>query len=98
MYCVSFPLLFLCLVFAVFGMWLYLDFQQILKNRYQKGTGILVTMVMRIPSILYGAAIFLLNTLYSKFATKLNDWGKKDLLIFSFVYLILFIKIRSRIL
>ena len=76
MYCVSFPLLLLCLVFAVFGMWLYLDFQQILKNRYHHSTGIIVTIVMKVPSILYGAAIYVLNTLYSKYATKLNDWGK----------------------
>jgi len=74
MYCVSFPLLLLCLVFAVFGMWLYLDFQQILKNRYHHSTGIIVTIVMKVPSILYGAAIYVLNTLYSKYATKLNDW------------------------
>ena len=65
-----------CLLFAVFGMWLYLDFQQIMKNRYKEKTGFFVSIVMRIPSILYGAAIFALNTLYSRIATKLNDWGE----------------------
>ena len=76
MYCVSFPLLLICLIFAVFGMWLYLDFQQILKNRYENQTGFIVAVMMRVPSIFYGAAIFVVNTAYSRFATKLNDWGK----------------------
>lgn len=76
MYCVSFPLLILCLLFAVFGMWLYLDFQQILKNRYENETGFMVGIIMHVPSVLYGAAIFLLNNAYSSFAAKLNDWGE----------------------
>ena len=76
MYCVSFPLLLVCLKFAVFGMWLYLDFQQIMKNKYRDQTGFMVKIVTTMPSILYGGVIFVLNTLYSKIATKLNDWGK----------------------
>ena len=83
MYCVSFPLLLVCLKFAVFGMWLYLDFQQIMKNKYKDQTGFIVKVVTTMPSILYGGVIFILNTVYSKFATKLNDWGESCIILFS---------------
>eukprot|EP00794_Sanderia_malayensis_P019137 gene19137-21054_t len=74
MYCVSFPLLLFCLQFAILGMWLYLDFQQMLARKYKNEAGFFINAIKRIPSMLYAVAIFVLNNVYSRIATKLNDW------------------------
>ena len=76
-YCVSYPLLIISLKFAVIGMWIYFDLQQSIKKAYGDKSGIIAKIIKTIPSVMYASVIFLVNNLYSKIATKLNDWGKE---------------------
>ena len=54
----------------------YIRIQESLNDKYAKETGFVATLMTTMPSVVYTIVILVLNNLYLRTATKLNDWGK----------------------
>lgn len=74
MYCVSIPIVFLCMLGAVFIMLISFWIEDHLK---QVGTN----WATQIPSILYTALVYVMNVYYRKLATYLTEWGNGTILL-----------------
>jgi anoctamin-10 len=76
LYCISLPIVLLCMVGAFFVMLASFWAEGILITmRKQQGlepTG-LVTLL---PSVVYSAIVFIMNSCYRNLATWLTEWGK----------------------
>lgn len=68
MYCVSMPIVFLCMLGAFFVMLISFWIEDYLK---QIGS----TWALHIPSILYTALVYIMNVYYRKLANFLTEWG-----------------------
>lgn len=55
----------------------YVRIQDNMNDAHGKESGIKATLMTTLPSITYSIVISILNNLYLRTATKLNDWGKK---------------------
>ena len=77
MYFVTYPILFVSLLFAGCGMVLYFELKEKIME-WNKGSagGIFNKMAMKLPGICYASIIFCVNHMYGKLAVMLNDWGK----------------------
>lgn len=76
MYFVTYPILFVSLLFAGCGMVLYFELKEKITE-WNKGSmgGIFNKMVMKLPGVCYASIIFCVNHMYGKLAVMLNDWG-----------------------
>jgi hypothetical protein len=54
----------------------YIRIQDSLNEKYEKETGFVAGFMTTAPSVVYTIVILVLNNLYLRTATKLNDWGK----------------------
>lgn len=73
---VSMPLVLFCVYIALAVMSGYIRIQDNLNETYAKQTGFVATLMTTMPSVVYTVVILVLNNLYLRIATKLNDWGK----------------------
>jgi len=75
LYCVSLPIVLLCMVGAFFVM---------LASVWAEGTIIMMRgqqglepgLVILLPSVIYSAIVFVMNSCYRTLATWLTEWGK----------------------
>jgi len=76
LYCISLPIVLLCMVGAFFVMLASFWAEGILiTTRKQQGlepTG----LVIMLPSVMYSATVFIMNSCYRTLATCLTEWGK----------------------
>jgi Calcium-activated chloride channel. len=76
LYCVSLPIVLLCMVGAFFFMlvsfWAEGNLITMKKQQGLEPTG----LVILLPSVVYSATVFVMNTCYRKLATWLTEWGK----------------------
>ncbi|XP_028392875.1 anoctamin-10-like [Dendronephthya gigantea] len=77
--CVSVPIVLFCIFIAISVMSGYIRIQDSLNGRYEKETGFMATFMTTMPSVLYTIVILVLNNLYLRTATKLNDWENHKL-------------------
>ncbi len=75
-YCVSVPLVLLCLFFAFLVMLFYFWLQELADVFYTKHENMLGLVVGLLPSMTYAIIISIMNAFYRKMAVALNDWGK----------------------
>lgn len=55
---------------------LYFRFLDAIETKYNNVGGIVATVMLLIPSILYAVVIAVLNNLYHRLATFLTQWGE----------------------
>ena len=55
---------------------LYFRFLHAIETRYANASGIVATVMLLLPSILYAVAIAVMNNLYLRLATFLTEWGE----------------------
>jgi len=62
---------------------LYFRFLDAIETKYANASGIVATVMLLLPSIIYAVAIAVMNNLYLRLATFLTQWGelKQDLYI-----------------
>lgn len=76
---VSIPVVLLFIFIAISVMSGYIYIQDIMTETYGKESGIKATFMTMFPSITYSILIAILNNLYLRTATKLNDWENHKL-------------------
>ena len=75
-YCVSLPIVILCLKVAFVVMLIYFYWEQKAIAYYNENKDIGGFILVNVPSAIYAVAIILMNAVYRKLAITLNDWGK----------------------
>lgn len=77
MYCVSLPLVFLCVVAAFVVMFASFWFENMMiENRRDAGDDSVFAYVLTsIPGAVYGVVVWIMNIYYRYFATVLTEWG-----------------------
>ena len=55
---------------------LYFRFLHAIETGYANASGIVATVMLLLPSILYAVAIAVMNNLYLRLATFLTEWGE----------------------
>ena len=75
-YCVSYPIVLLCMKLATVVMLLNFKFLDAVESRYNDVGGIVANVMLLLPSIVYAVAIAVLNNLYHQLATFLTEWGE----------------------
>lgn len=77
MYCVSLPLVFLCVVAAFLVMFISFWFENLMiENRRDAGDdSVFAYVVTSIPGAVYGVVVWIMNIYYRYFATVLTEWG-----------------------
>jgi hypothetical protein len=76
LYCVSLPIVLLCMVGAFFVMLASFWAEEILKT-LKKEQGLEPTgLVIQLPTVIYSATVFVMNSYYRTLATWLTEWGK----------------------
>lgn len=73
---VSYPIVFLCMWVATVVVLLYFRFLDAIETRYANAGGIVATVMLLLPSIIYAVAIAVMNNLYLRLATFLTQWGE----------------------
>ena len=74
-YGVTVPVLFLCLTVAFYAMLGYFWLQAIVDKWYADDKGWLMLLNTLMPTVIYAIVIAILNAIYRKVATLLNDFG-----------------------
>ena len=75
-YCVSYPIVILCMKLATVIVLLYFRFLDAIESKYTNVGGIVATVMLLLPSIIYAVVIAVINNLYLKLATFLTEWGE----------------------
>nr|CAD7418839.1 unnamed protein product [Timema poppensis] len=75
MYAVSFPIVFLCMLGAFFVMLLSFWAEEYLMARRERGVR-MGRLLVTLPSIVYTALVYVMNTYYRRLATHLTEWGR----------------------
>nr|CAD7256531.1 unnamed protein product [Timema shepardi] len=75
MYAVSFPIVFLCMLGAFFVMLLSFWTEEYLMARRERGVR-MGRLLVTLPSIVYTALVYVMNTYYRRLATHLTEWGR----------------------
>ena len=75
-YGVSYPIVLLCMKTATVIVLLYFRFLDAIETRYANASGIVATIMLLLPSIIYAVVIAVMNNLYLKLATFLTEWGE----------------------
>lgn len=77
MYCVSLPIVILCLVFAFCIMLIsFMCETLVVENRKAAGDdSVTGSIIIALPSITYAGLVYVMNLYYKKLATFLTDWG-----------------------
>lgn len=75
-YCISYPIVILCMKLATVVVLLYFRFLHAVESQYANVGGIVATVMLILPSIFFAVMIAVSNNLYRKLATFLNEWGK----------------------
>lgn len=73
-YCVSYPIVLLCMKLATVVMLLNFKFMNAVESRYNKVEGIVANIMLLLPSIMYAVVIAVSNNLYHRLATFLTEW------------------------
>lgn len=73
-YGVSYPIVFLCMWVATAVVLLYFRFLDAIETKYANASGIVATVMLLLPSIIYAVAIAVMNNLYLRLATFLTQW------------------------
>ncbi|PSN48008.1 Anoctamin-10 [Blattella germanica] len=74
LYCVSLPIVLLCMVGAFFIMLVSFWVEEYLINMKKEQDLEVADLVVLLPSILYSAVVFILNLYYRRLATILTEW------------------------
>ncbi|XP_046843595.1 anoctamin-10-like [Xenia sp. Carnegie-2017] len=77
--CVSVPVVMFCIYIALTVMSTYIRIQENLNETYEKKNGVTATFMTTMPSVVYTVVILVLNNLFLRTATKLNDWENHKL-------------------
>nr|XP_042898034.1 anoctamin-10 isoform X2 [Parasteatoda tepidariorum] len=72
-YCVSLPLVCLCLVFAVLVMFIYFQIEETAMELYDDGS-YLGWLITQLPGIIYAILVIAMNIVYAYVATVLTEW------------------------
>lgn len=72
-YCVSYPIVVLCMILATMTMLLNFKFLHSMEARYSNAKGIVASVMLSLPSVAYAVAIAVLNNLYHQLATFLTE-------------------------
>lgn len=72
-YCVSYPIVVLCMILATVTMLLNFKFLHAMEARYSNAKGIVASVMLSLPSVAYAVAIAVLNNLYHQLATFLTE-------------------------
>lgn len=72
-YCVSYPIVVLCMILATVTMLLNFKFLHAMEARYGEAKGIVASVMLSLPSVAYAVAIAVLNNLYHQLATFLTE-------------------------
>lgn len=72
MYCVSFPVVFVCMVTAFIIM--LISFWA--EDYFRQMDSVWTDQLVNIPSIVYAGLVCVMNVYYRKLATFLAEWGK----------------------
>lgn len=72
-YCVSYPIVVLCMILATVTMLLNFKFLHAMEARYSNAKGIVASVMLSLPSVVYAVAIAVLNNLYHQLATFLTE-------------------------
>lgn len=75
-YCVSYPIVVLCMILATVTMLLNFKFLHAMEARYSNAKGIVASVMLSLPSVVYAVAIAVLNNLYHQLATFLTESGE----------------------
>ena len=75
-YCVSYPIVILCMKLATVVMLLNFKFLHAVEARYNDVGGVIANIMLLLPSIVYAVVIAVLNNLYHQLATFLTEWGE----------------------
>ena len=75
-YGVSYPIVLLCMKVATVIVLLYFRFLDAIETRYANASGIVATVMLLLPSIIYAVVIAVMNNLYLRLATFLTEWGE----------------------
>ncbi|XP_054708647.1 anoctamin-10-like [Uloborus diversus] len=72
-YCISLPLVTMCLLFAVVIMFIYFQIEKYVINTYDDGSlfGYILTQV---PGIVYAIIVYVMNVIYAYIANILTEW------------------------
>nr|CAD7457715.1 unnamed protein product [Timema tahoe] len=73
MYAVSFPIVFLCMLGAFFVMLVSFWTEEYLMARRERGVR-MGRLLVTLPSIVYTALVYIMNTYYRRLATHLTEW------------------------
>lgn len=73
-YCISYPIVILCMKLATVVVLLYFRFLHAVESQYANVGGIVATVMLILPSIFFAVMIAVSNNLYRKLATFLNEW------------------------
>jgi hypothetical protein len=76
-YGVSLPIVLLCLGAAFHIMCLYFRIEADLLNYYGSNPIGIYKIITLMPGIIYALIVMIMNHLYRKLATRLNEWGEK---------------------
>ena len=68
MYCVSIPIVFLCMLGAFIVMLISFWLEDFMKQHNS-------VWLAQVPSVLYAALVYIMNAHYRKLATHLTEWG-----------------------
>ncbi|XP_021939125.1 anoctamin-10 isoform X2 [Zootermopsis nevadensis] len=74
LYCVSLPIVFVCMVGAFFVMLASFWAEELLLNMKKQQSLEAGEIVVLLPSIIYSAVVFIMNSCYRKVATWLTEW------------------------
>lgn len=75
MYCVSLPLVVLCMIGAFFVMLIYFWVEDHVKQIPD-----VPNWFINVPGVVYAILVYVMNLVYRKFATFLTEWGEADFL------------------
>lgn len=75
MYCVSLPIVIICLLFAVFVMWIYFQVEKFAIATFDDGS-MVGWVLIQLPGIIYAVLVYVMNVGYSYIAYILTEWGE----------------------
>ena len=90
-YLVSVPVMgfFLSIAFGVMLFYFWLETKALAYTKYAEFPGIVTTIIMLLPTVVYALFINVLNAVYRPFAVFLNNWGERFVCVLVFVLTII---------
>ncbi|KAG8202152.1 hypothetical protein JTE90_010511 [Oedothorax gibbosus] len=72
-YCISLPLILICLIFAIVVMLIYFQVEEMAMNTFNDDS-LLSWIIVQIPGIIYAILVYAMNVIYSYVANILTEW------------------------